>query len=141
MLKMESPFTSTNKQQQEQQQQEGNMPGEPKIHDTAVVCRGADIQGDVTIGPGTTVHPTAKIIAEVNEAGQRQCVCVYVCVFLFISSPPPCKTDSVSLSLFCDREATQLSLGQTTWLRSRLSSRMSWLFAWACAWTCALSAM
>ena len=63
------------------------MPGEPKIHDTAVVCRGADIQGDVTIGPGTTVHPTAKIIAVVNEAGQRQCVCACVCVFVHFIPP------------------------------------------------------
>ncbi|EGD78083.1 hypothetical protein PTSG_08961 [Salpingoeca rosetta] len=38
------------------------------IHPTAVVCRGAVLKGNVTIGPGTVVHPTATIVAEGDTA-------------------------------------------------------------------------
>ena len=35
----------------------------PTIAPTAVVCVGARVAGDVTIGAGTVVHPTAQIVA------------------------------------------------------------------------------
>ncbi len=35
------------------------------IDEGAVVCRGATIKGPVSIGPGTVVHPSAFILAEV----------------------------------------------------------------------------
>ena len=38
----------------------------PRIAPEALVCRGAILEGDVTIGAGTIVHPAAKILATVS---------------------------------------------------------------------------
>ena len=37
------------------------------IAEDAIVCRGAKLKGDVTIGAGTIVHPSARILAEVGN--------------------------------------------------------------------------
>ena len=34
-----------------------------KLDATSVVCKEAKLQGDISIGPGTVVHPAATIIA------------------------------------------------------------------------------
>ena len=56
----------------------------------ALVCRGAEIKGDVKIGKGTVVQPTAVIVAEVGaqtgKAEQRgarvwRLACVCACVW------------------------------------------------------------
>ncbi|KAI6140173.1 trimeric LpxA-like protein [Pisolithus tinctorius] len=36
------------------------------IHSKAVVCQDVDLKGDITIGPGTVVHPKAAIFALVG---------------------------------------------------------------------------
>ena len=53
------------------------MSGLPKIEPGAIVCKGAIVTGDVTIGTGTIVHTTASIIAQVRAIWL--CVCVLFC--------------------------------------------------------------
>ena len=37
------------------------------IDPSALVCRGAILEGDVTVGAGSIIHPTARICATVSK--------------------------------------------------------------------------